>query len=321
MAVFLHGAGAWRPGLVNNEAVEWQVAQNAEEFGFLGVVPEGSSSGSPDTLHWNVDVPNGVNEVAFIHAMVADISARVPLSPQAPRIALGFSNGAGLATLLGCHDSYNLWVAHVGVHIDPQSDYPSTCTAGTSSVPVWNAIGTQDFFITSLTPSPAEGITNQFRALHDASTCPREQLQVEQEGIVSCYSYNQCQSLGELCVYNEADHTILPSMTPNAWAFLTGVRGYALRGESTLPTEGGKPQSSTESNDQPSDPYYGNKPSGDYSNYGNKPTDNYSDYGNKPTDNYYNYGNKPTDNYSNYGNKPTDNYSNYGNKPSDNYSN
>jgi hypothetical protein len=106
-------------------------------------------------------------------------------------------------------------------------------------------------------------------------------------------------------------------MTPNAWAFLTGVRGYALRGESTLPTEGGKPQSSIESNDKPSDPYYGNKPSGDYSNYGNKPTDNYSDYGNKPTDNYSNYNNKPSDNYSNYGNKPSDTY--YGNKPSESY--
>ena len=88
------------------------MAANVDEYQFVGVVPEGSTDLYGEAIHgWNVDDPSGTDEVGFIHAVVDAVAAAYSIPATAPRIALGFSNGAGVSELLGCHNSHNLWVA------------------------------------------------------------------------------------------------------------------------------------------------------------------------------------------------------------------
>ena len=66
--VFLHGAGG-------SAAVksDYQVASNADVYGFIGVVPDGSQSDGDDgkgddydSYFWNVDDTDGVDEVRTV---------------------------------------------------------------------------------------------------------------------------------------------------------------------------------------------------------------------------------------------------------------
>jgi len=222
LVIFLHGVGhASASAIVNGPYEHFGVAQNADRYGFIGVVPTGSPQGE-GSHHWNVDTRDGVDEVAFIQQVKREVVAAHAIPAAAPKIAQGFSNGAGLAAMLGCHDSSNLWVAHVAVHIRDDAANPvtssSTCTSNT---PTWNAVGTDDFFISGLVPTPGQGIVDQFAALHGSSSCPSEARAETAGPGYTCHSYSQCAAAGQLCVYAGLPHELVANMAANAWAWLT----------------------------------------------------------------------------------------------------
>jgi hypothetical protein len=178
-----------------------------------------------------------VDEISFVHAVVAEVAADYAVGADKPVIALGFSNGAAMSELLGCHDSYDLWVAHVGVHYHPEANWPSTCQSKTSACPEWNAVGTEDEFLDGLSPTPTEGILAQFEAGRDAAGCPEEAARASQGG--ECHDYPSCPSLGVLCVYDGVIHMITDTMTESAWTYLTGP-GRSCGESSTTTTKAKK---------------------------------------------------------------------------------
>ena len=155
---------------------------------------------------------------------------------------MGFSNGAGMVILLGCQTGGDLWVACTAMPIDMDAaDFPSTCASvkggaskdgkrlrqryleTTTFKTSWNAIGENDYFIDSLKPTPVEGLMNQFKARHERSECDAEDW-VEMRGEdFTCFHYPSCPEVGELCVYDDIGHAIKPSMTENAWQYLTST--------------------------------------------------------------------------------------------------
>ena len=153
--------------------------------------------------------------MSFVHAVVAAVAADYAVAADRPVIALGFSNGAGMSELLGCHDSYDLWVAHLGVHYRPESDWPSTCQSKYSHCPEWNAVGSEDWFLDTI---GTDGVLAQFEASRDAAGCPEEAASRDGE----CYEYASCPSLGRLCVWDGVGHAITDATTEAAWTYLTG---------------------------------------------------------------------------------------------------
>ena len=219
LMIFLHGQGG-------SDAVRhaYEVATSADRYGFVGVVPTGSPmTANESAFEWNIDAPAGTNEVAFIHAVVREVRAARPSLAGAPTIVLGFSNGAGLAALLGCHDSTGLWVAHVAVHYANSSDFPSSCQAASTPDAEWSAVGDLDYFIKTLTPTPVAGVLEQFEQTRDVLDCVAEPATQTAGDGCTCYEYASCGALGQLCVYSDTGHEIRPSMTPLAWCYLTGA--------------------------------------------------------------------------------------------------
>jgi len=212
---------------------------------------------------WNIDDYEGVNEVPILKAMVTmtrnDIAAsgRDTVSPL-PAIALGFSNGAGMAAILGCHNSTSLWVAHVGVHIDMDAaNFPSTCSPQfnkhAKNTKVWSGIGSRDFFLDTVEGDKLCFVKKQFETIKtqvcDSSTpevapnlvrsradpipcnSPNAALRdlsgkggEESRSIYDqvCYSSAGCSRLGELCLYPDMDHVPEANMTGIAWEYLVG---------------------------------------------------------------------------------------------------
>jgi hypothetical protein len=203
----------------------WDVANNAEMYGFIGVVPTGTPYPTgpifpKESYYWNIDDPNGPNEVEFTK-LVAELVIESKSVPEStPKIAFGFSNGAGLSVLLGCHNSDNLWVAHVAVHMNFDADYPTTCGSRTSDTPDWNGVGDRDFFIASLRPTPVEGVKNQFTALRDSNGCPPAAAVETSGSNYQCMEYPGCDKIGQLCIYDRSGHVIERTMTSEAWEFL-----------------------------------------------------------------------------------------------------
>ena len=103
--VFLHGDGDNPQPPID---LGWGVAAAAELYGFLAVIPRGSSiSGSG--YKWCIATPcspSDANDVEFVKAVVADAATVYSISAQSPRIVLGFSKGAELAALLACHQPW-----------------------------------------------------------------------------------------------------------------------------------------------------------------------------------------------------------------------
>jgi len=203
------------------------------------------------TYKWNLDDPEGVDEVSFLKHIVATESEAHSIGDDLPKIAMGFSNGAGMVVLLGCQEGGDLWIAHAAMPIDMSADFPSTCAsvkggskkggkmllrryleATPPKKTSWYAVGENDFFINSLQPTPVQGLMEQYTNRHMKSDCPEEDWLEAPGKDFTCYHYPSCVEVGALCVYDDIGHTIKPSMTENAWMYLTTVATQSQAGES-----------------------------------------------------------------------------------------
>jgi len=103
LVIVLHGSGA------TGEAVREQSGMDsvAEAHRFLSAYPDGSGELFGLSTDWNAGECCGgahldkVNEIAFLRAIIADVSSRLPVDPRRIYIA-GFSDGARMAYRAGC---------------------------------------------------------------------------------------------------------------------------------------------------------------------------------------------------------------------------
>merc|ERR1719460_654017 len=218
--VFLHGAGMSDDFPAGWGVREFLVEQNADHFGWIGVIPEGTKERGG--RGWNLK-PTGVDEVGFVKAMVRSVAAQQQVPSSAPRVALGFSNGAGLALLLGCafDKSVNLAVAHVAVEIKDNSDQQG-CDAFDRSTPKWSGVGDEDFFLEG---SGRRGLLRDFSQFSIDAGCVEEEVTTVVTGSAACYGYDSCPAAGEVCVYEGLGHAVPATATSQAWSYLTGGAG------------------------------------------------------------------------------------------------
>lgn len=217
VVLYFHGVGG-------SSAVKYSygVGVAADRGGFVGVIPNGSPTAVDGAYAWNVDDPAGVDEVAFVHELVAAVLAAYDVADEV--FVQGFSNGAGMAELLGCHSSYNLWVAHLAVRYQPSATSfgaSPACASEASPCAEWAAVGSNDYFLDTI--GGASGILAQFEALRVENECPDVPASAEDgDDGETCYSYAGCEALGELCVYDGLGHGIVgPGMANRAWDYLS----------------------------------------------------------------------------------------------------
>lgn len=224
--MFFHGSGMTDlvRDYISGPYAQWNVAENAERYGFVGVVPKGSpcqDAAEQGAFCWNVNNPEGTNEVELAHAIMRNVSERHSLPATAKKVVLGFSNGAAMADLLGCHYGNTLYTAHVGVFYHPNADFPSTCEVETDPCSKWAGVGTLDPFLASI---GVAGLHQQFATMHAHYNCTDVAVN-STAGIQKCMQYPHCPALGQLCTYDNTFHAITPQMTPAAWEWLGGVDG------------------------------------------------------------------------------------------------
>ncbi len=106
LIIVLHGSGA------TGETVRQQSGMDsvAEAHRFLVAYPDGSGELFGLSSDWNAGECCGgahldkVNDIAFLRAIIADVSSRLPVDPRRIYIA-GFSDGARMAYRVGCEMS------------------------------------------------------------------------------------------------------------------------------------------------------------------------------------------------------------------------
>jgi polyhydroxybutyrate depolymerase len=103
LLIVLHGSGA------TGETVREQSGMDsvAEAHRFLAAYPDGSGELFGLSSDWNAGECCGgayldrVNDIAFLRAIIADVSSRLPVDPRRIYVA-GFSDGARMAYRAGC---------------------------------------------------------------------------------------------------------------------------------------------------------------------------------------------------------------------------
>ena len=218
LMVVLHGSGqsvGHMIGAVEAESV-------ADERGVVVVVPAGTNGG------WNdEDPPDGdqPDDVAFIDALVMDVTTAHPSIPPDHVFAHGFSNGGGLATRLACESRYIRGVGVVGNYYVPIGD---ECLRPVGHpVPGWFGAGGDDEVV------PVEAVRERIPDYAvDLTECPTTgRLQPVASGDVPsgdvCMQMTDCAHV-RLCEYRDRGHEVLPGSVLAAWSFLSeSVQGLA----------------------------------------------------------------------------------------------
>jgi len=201
-----------------------------------------STPATPPTgsFQFNVDCSEGPDEVQFLHALMTLTVERHNETESKPKIMLGFSGGAAMASLMGCWDSSTVYSAVVGAHYDPTAgSLPQNCRTETTGCAEFMSVGTTDPFVSWMTPSAAEGYLNQYNTLRGTLGCPTEDAETETlTGATAttgwssysggtCYQYPSCSALGKMCTYTGLGHDTVSHMASTAWAFLTSTAGRA----------------------------------------------------------------------------------------------
>jgi len=219
--MFFHGDYMTDDFPDGGQIAPWRVAQTAERHGFIGVVPKGSpcTDTTKPLFHWNVHDVHGPNEVEFAHAVMRAVIDDTALPSHTPKVVLGFSNGAAMADLLGCHDGSTLYVAHVGVYYHPRATFPSACEVIADPCSKWSGVGDDDPFIATI---GVDGLLAQYADLHEQYNCTDAMSNATAAG-ATCHQYAQCAAPGQLCTYADTGHEIRPGMASAAWEWLSGV--------------------------------------------------------------------------------------------------
>lgn len=189
-------------------AADPNIAGLANGLGFLLVAPDGIKGGwsFPGSPHADRD------ELAFLHAVVADAEARWPVDRRTV-VAGGFSLGASMVWYLACNapDGFTAFIPFSGGFWQP---LPASCPGG--PVALRHTHGTHD----SMVPMKGRAILNGKYVQGDILTgftrwtavdqCPAQPDSTAHGGDLTCSTWAQCGSGKQLqlCLHN-GDHSMI----------------------------------------------------------------------------------------------------------------
>jgi polyhydroxybutyrate depolymerase len=188
--------------------------------GVLLVVPDGldrtwSHVGSPSHAR---------DDLAFLHAVVADARKRWPVDP-ARIVASGFSQGASMMWDLACHAADG-FAAFLPISGDFWLPYPASCDSG--PVNLRHIHGMNDTMV-PMEGRPIRGgrfiqgdIGKSMAILRQTDRCGEEADRIEQQGELKCWIWSSCASGRrlELCLHGDG-HLLNPQFLRDGmdWAF------------------------------------------------------------------------------------------------------
>ena len=177
-------------------------------LGGVLVVPDGidmgwSFSGAPSHKR---------DDIAFLHAVVADAEQRWPID-KARVFAAGFSIGGSMVWDLACHGAQG-FAAFLPFSGDFWTPYPERCETGPIELRHTHAVNDHTFPMTGrpLFGSYQQGDVHKgWRILEATDACAVDPDREAQEGELDCESWTSCGSGKELemCLHH-GDHQIQP---------------------------------------------------------------------------------------------------------------
>jgi polyhydroxybutyrate depolymerase len=178
-------------------------------LGMLFIAPDGVDGG------WShIGAPRARrDDIAFLHAVVADAERRWPID-RARVFAAGFSIGGSMVWDLACHGAQG-FAAFLPFSGDFWTPYPTRCISGAFDLRHTHAVNDHTFPMAGRALIQGrfhQGNLDQGLAiLRAADGCGTEPDRVTQEGELRCESWTRCSSGKELelCLHH-ADHEIKP---------------------------------------------------------------------------------------------------------------
>ena len=212
-----------------------------------------SGGGGGGSYSWNTIDMSGVNEVNFIQAMLD-----AEYLEGGPKLAMGFSGGAAMSSLMCCKNTTDVIVAHVACYVDDGASFHPSCSdviqgkdrrlneqqRNLANVDkTYSAIGLSDYFLDGTTndqlfasfAARKESVCPELTTVtctteqcNDIATCPDgscigiDALDNNTNPGFQCYTYPGCDKAGRLCTYVDLfGHEIDTTMLPEAYSYLT----------------------------------------------------------------------------------------------------
>jgi polyhydroxybutyrate depolymerase len=205
LVLYLHGFREDSAKITGNA----DLVAAATGFGALLVVPDGKD------MSWShVGAPSHKrNDLAFLHAVVADAEQRWPVD-QARVFASGFSIGGSMVWDLACHAATG-FAAFLPFSGDFWTPYPERCETGPVDLRHTHAMNDHTF---PMNGRPLFGgqfhqgdVHQGFAILEATDTCAVEPDRKLRDGDLDCESWTTCVSGRqlEMCLHN-GDHQIQP---------------------------------------------------------------------------------------------------------------
>jgi polyhydroxybutyrate depolymerase len=176
-------------------------------LGALFVAPDGLDGG------WShIGAPRARrDDIAFLHAVVADAERRWPVD-RGRVFAAGFSIGGSMVWDLACHGAQG-FAAFLPFSGDFWTPYPARCTSGPFDLRHTHAVNDHTFPMAGRALIQGRfhqgNLDHGFAILRAADACAAEPDRQTREGDLQCESWTRCGSGKELelCLHH-ADHSI-----------------------------------------------------------------------------------------------------------------
>lgn len=204
LLVMLHGGGGSGTHAMKSTGFN----ALADEKGFLAAYPNGTGFSDNALLTWNAGscckyaMDNNIDDVGFMRALVADVSARYAVDPARVYVA-GFSNGAMMAYRLAC-EAPDLFAAAASVSgilsvdtCEPSRPIPLIIFHGTKdeNVPYFGGVGKK-----AIVKDQRPPISDSVNLFADMFHCaPVEQMDINEN--VRLDAHKGCDAGSEVLLY------------------------------------------------------------------------------------------------------------------------
>ena len=173
------------------------------QHGFIIVYPQGyKNSWNAGPGNWGPAVNEGIDDVAFVSALLDDLASFVTVDPQAI-YATGMSNGSAMAYRLACQLSDRV-AAVAGVASSPSLP---TCRP-LRPVPIIHFWGTADSMHRPGAPGQAKQAAWTIEIWTQLNGCTDEKQVIYKRGTAVCVSHSHCRDNAEvvLCTIEGMGH-------------------------------------------------------------------------------------------------------------------
>ena len=259
LMMFFHGTGGTACGAAaaagSGGEDSWNAVPNADMYNFVAVAATGSvpAIDGEACCTWNDGCPacggdaGSTDDVAYVHSVVNEVVAAERIPSSAPRIAIGFSGGAGMAADLGCLDTSS-FVATSTIALPIVGGTSCTASQGAAACSANDGIEgctmahTRGWFGgNGQEIGLASTALTTFGSMRGPLGCPASTaVSTASSGTASsyggltspytCYEYTDCPAVGQLCIYDSFAHVQPSGVTQLAWQYLSGSNGTDAAG-------------------------------------------------------------------------------------------